>query len=264
MKDLKHPNVMNLIGICIGGDSMPMIILPFMSNGDLLTYIRDEYNQPTVKELLTFSIQIANGMSYLSSQKFIHRDLAARNCMLDDDFTVKIADFGLAKDVYESEYYSSDNTKTRLPVKWMAPESLEKGIYNSKTDVWSYGVLIWELLTRGVTPYPDVQNWEILKYIKKGFRLLCPSHCPPQIYLLLLKCWSDDPKGRPSFDELADQIDQIMINLEKQNKQFKISLDIDYVDLRVETECYNDIDTIKKEIERQLKETNKLNFYMIS
>ena len=107
------------------------------------------------------------GMDYLSGQKFVHRDLAARNCMLDSDLTAKVADFGLSRDIYEREYYSSDNKKCKLPVKWMAPESLEKGTYNTKTDVWSYGVVVWELLTRGVTPYPDVDNWEKLNLICK-------------------------------------------------------------------------------------------------
>ena len=201
-------------------------------------------------------------MCYLSSQKFVHRDLAARNCMLDDDFTVKIADFGLAKDVYESEYYSSDNRKTKLPVKWMAPESLEKGIYNFKTDVWSYGVLVWELLTRGVTPYPDVNNWEILNYLKGGHRMLCPSHCPAEIYYLLLKCWSDDPKERPTFEELAKEIKKIIINIEEQYKECKVSLNISYIDFHVEKVNYDNIDAIKKEINRKILQSSKLNFYL--
>ena len=201
-------------------------------------------------------------MNYLSSQKFVHRDLAARNCMLDDDFMVKISDFGLAKDVYESEYYSSDNKKAVLPVKWMAPESLEKGVYNFKTDVWSYGVLVWELLTRGATPYPDVNNWEVFKYIKKGNRLLCPSHCPAEIYLLLLKCWSNNPSERPNFGQLADEINKIIISSEEKSKQFKVSLDINYVDLPVEINHYNDINAIKEEIERQNQQKRKSNFYL--
>ena len=126
-------------------------------------------------------------MEYLSSMKYAHRDLAARNCMLDDNMIVKVADFGLSRDVYERAYYSSDNNKTKLPVRRMSPESLEKGIYNSKSDVWSYGVLVWELLTCGVTPYPDVDNWDIINYIKTGRRLLCPSHYPSFIVKMLVR-----------------------------------------------------------------------------
>ena len=193
-------------------------------------------------------------MEYLSSLKFVHRDLAARNCMLDDDSTVKVADFGLSRDVYEREYYSSDNKKTKLPVKWMSPESLEKGTYNTKTDVWSYGVLVWELLTRGVTPYPDVDNWDILNYLKRGRRMPCPSHCPPEIYLVLLKCWSENPKDRPTFGELVHEINDIIICLEERSKQYKVSLDVNYVNLPVEPEYYNNIDAIRKEVEIQLQE----------
>lgn len=150
MKDFNHERVLNLIGVTFSReDNLPLVIIPFMKFGDLLTYIRDENNDPTVKDLITFAVEIAEGMEYLASQKCVHRDLAARNCMLDENRHVKVADFGLSRDVYEQEYYKSAKD-TELPVKWMAPESLEKGSYSSKSDVWSYGVTVWELMTRFV------------------------------------------------------------------------------------------------------------------
>ena len=257
MKEFQHENVLTLIGVCFDNEGLPIVILPFMSNGDVLSYLRNEDNQPIVKQLLTFGIDVANGMEYLSSLKYVHRDLAARNCMLDDQMTVKVADFGLSRDVYERAYYSSENNKTKLPVRWMAPESLEKGIYDSKSDVWSYGVLLWELLTRGVTPYPEIDNWDILNYIKRGRRMLCPKHCPAEIFLLMLKCWSDHPNQRPTFNQLANEIKETIIKLEERCKQFKVGLKIDYVNLPVEVHHYNDLDAIKKEIQIQIKEQSK-------
>lgn len=181
-------------------------------------------------------------MDYLSAQKFVHRDLAARNCMLDSDLTAKVADFGLSRDIYEREYYSSDNKKCKLPVKWMAPESLEKGTYNTKTDVWSYGVLVWELLTRGVTPYPDVDNWEILNYLKQGRRMPRPSFCPELLYFILLRCWSDDHKQRPTFDALVVEIETLIKRLEKSAEKQRVELDKcnTYVNYPVPNTYYNE------------------------
>ncbi|KAK8761353.1 hypothetical protein V5799_027380, partial [Amblyomma americanum] len=134
MKGFRHANVLPLIGLTIDDRDGLMVMTPYMEYGDLLSYIRNEENRPTVKLLITFGIHVAQGMDYLAGMKFVHRDLAARNCMLNENFVARVADFGLSRDIYEKDYYSGDN-KTKLPVRWMAPESLEKGIYNHKTDV---------------------------------------------------------------------------------------------------------------------------------
>lgn len=234
MKDFHHHHVLTLIGVSIDEDGFPMVIIPYMAKGDLLSFIRNDNNYPTVKDLITYGIHVAEGMKYLSDLKFLHRDLAARNCMLDEDMVVKVADFGLSRDVYERDYYSSDNKKNKLPVKWMAPESLEKGTYSTKSDVWAFGVVLWELLTRGVTPYPEVGNWEILQYVKSGRRMPQPSYCPDLLYRLMLHCWTEDPKIRPAFGELAEELKTIIKKMEAKSKHQRVGTKVTYINCPVE------------------------------
>ncbi|CAL9704847.1 unnamed protein product [Knipowitschia caucasica] len=229
MKTFHHPNILSLLGIMLPKEGLPLVVLPYMKHGDVRHFIRSEKRNPTVKDLIGFGLQVAKGMEYLAQKKFVHRDLAARNCMLDETFTVKVADFGMARDIYDKEYYSiQDHKRVKLPVKWMAIESLQTQKFTTKSDVWSYGILMWELLTRGASPYPDVDPYDITHYLLKGRRLPQPQFCPDGLYALMLSCWDPEPDCRPSFHCLVSEVQQILSGLEGEHY---INLKVTYVNL---------------------------------
>ncbi|KAI3354022.1 hypothetical protein L3Q82_018584 [Scortum barcoo] len=222
MKEFDHANVMRLLGVCLQtveseGYPSPVVILPYMKHGDLHSYLL--YSRlgdcpvylPS-QMLVKFMTDIARGMEYLSSKNFIHRDLAARNCMLNENMNVCVADFGLSKKIYNGDYYRQGRI-SKMPVKWIAIESLADRVYTTKSDVWSFGVTMWEIATRGQTPYPGVENSEIYDYLRQGNRLKQPPDCLDCIYTLMFSCWLLSPKDRPSFESLRCELEKALEDL---------------------------------------------------
>lgn len=243
MKNFNHKHVLSLIGITFDKDNLPMVITPFMPNGDLLRYLRNPSNSFRYKDLVQFAVDIAKGMEYLAHCKFVHRDLAARNCMLDVDRSVRVADFGLTRDIYENSYYKSDLTK-QLPIRWMAPESFEKQVFNEKTDVWSYGVTLWEIMTLGVEPYAGVESSNFLLYIKQGNILPAVEDMPTGIYDLMASCWHMRPEARPNFSQVVADLLNVVERHEIEGRLHKrVSGDVNYINVEPTRKYYNQLET---------------------
>ncbi|XP_078421744.1 fibroblast growth factor receptor 1-like isoform X2 [Cetorhinus maximus] len=238
----KHKNIINLLGACTQ-DGPLYVIVEFASKGNLREYLRARrppgmeycYNpahvpveQLSFKDLVSCGYQVSRGMEYLASKKCIHRDLAARNVLVTEDNVMKIADFGLARDIHHIDYYKK-TTNGRLPVKWMAPEALFDRIYTHQSDVWSFGVLLWEIFTLGGSPYPGIPVEELFKLLKEGHRMDKPSNCTNELYMTMRDCWHVMPSQRPTFKQLVEDLDRIVAMTSNQ----------DYLDLSVSLDQYS-------------------------
>ncbi|XP_065219273.1 fibroblast growth factor receptor homolog 1-like [Planococcus citri] len=215
-----HPNILRLLGCCSQGGPL-LVITELAHNGNLKNFLQKHRHQsikPTEITLLTYARQIAQGMIHLTAMKCIHRDLAARNVLVTADHTMKIADFGLARNVENSEYYKK-TTEGRLPVKWMAPEALLHNKYSIKSDVWSYGVLLWEIVTFGENPYPSIKSFAgVIQVIIQNRRLEKPLNTSADVYNLMLDCWKYEPKQRPNFSTIVERITELLGNVDVDNE----------------------------------------------
>jgi proto-oncogene tyrosine-protein kinase Ret len=221
LQEVSHPNVIKLLGACIKGEP-PLMVIEYCCFGSLRSYLRlsrkldessdlkiDGVETVTATDVLSFAWQICKGMSYLTEMKLVHRDLAARNVLLAEGKICKVSDFGLTRDVYEDDAYLK-KSKDRVPVKWMSPESLADHVYTTKTDVWSFGIVGYELITLGATPYPGIPPQNLYHLLRSGYRMERPENCSPEIYTLLEACWADDPIKRPSFKYLASKFEKLL------------------------------------------------------
>ncbi|XP_070543914.1 proto-oncogene tyrosine-protein kinase receptor Ret-like isoform X2 [Ptychodera flava] len=230
LKQVNHPNVIKLLGCCTQKGPL-YVICEFCEHGSLRNYLRecrrletlyvqDQFNADinsdespvdilTARDLVSFSWQICKGMQYLAEMKLVHRDLASRNILVADGKIMKISDFGLTRDIYESDAYLK-KSKGRIPVKWMAVESLYDQMYTTKSDVWSFGVLLWEIVTLGATPYPGIPPERLFHILKTGHRMEKPDNCSEELYDIMLRCWKTRPQERPTFVELGQLFEQML------------------------------------------------------
>ncbi|XP_030754698.1 proto-oncogene tyrosine-protein kinase ROS-like isoform X3 [Sitophilus oryzae] len=216
MSHFKHEHIIQLLGVCLDNDPQ-FIIMELMEGGDLLTYLRNSRNPlnktPSLNllELLKMCLDVTKGCRYLEEMHYVHRDLACRNCLVScvesENRIVKIGDFGLTRDIYKNDYYRKEGGGL-LPVRWMAPESLGDGVFSCQSDVWAFGVLLWEIMTLGQQPYQARCNLEVLHYVKAGGRLGKPTDCPEELYKLMLQCWEHDPEKRPTFKYCLEVLDE--------------------------------------------------------
>ncbi|XP_072014379.1 uncharacterized protein [Amphiura filiformis] len=214
-----HPNVLEFLGSCVDRDSL-YVILEYMAKGTLrqvlknsrrlydyaYTTVRDTQSSLSQTQLMIFAQQVASGMDFITSNKCVHRDLATRNVLVSEDLVCKVSDFGLARE--EEEYHRKSNIK--LPIRWMSVESLADDVHTKESDVWSFGILLWEIITLGARPYPGMGTRAVIREVQQGFRMPKPVHCTQDLYDIMSACWSSNPHDRPSFAEIIRNIDRII------------------------------------------------------
>ncbi|XP_067896200.1 cytoplasmic tyrosine-protein kinase BMX-like [Heterodontus francisci] len=203
MKKLKHPKLVQLHGVCTN-QSPIYIVTEYVSNGCLLNYLKDHGKELNKLQLLEMCSDVTEAMVYLEDLQFIHRDLAARNCLVDQRLIVKVSDFGMARYVLDDQYTSS--TGTKFPLKWSSPEILSYSKFSSKSDVWAFGVLMWEVFTLGKMPYERFNSTELVQKILSGYRLYRPQMASEESYHIMSSCWHEQPEDRPTFKQLLFNI----------------------------------------------------------
>ncbi|XP_063229696.1 tyrosine-protein kinase CSK [Bacillus rossius redtenbacheri] len=207
MTSLRHENLVQLLGLVFSSKKQHVfLVTEFMSKGSLVDYLRSRGRQHvTKKDQINFAFDTCSGMEYLESRKVVHRDLAARNVLISEEGVAKVSDFGLARE----ENYTVETSK--LPIKWTAPEALKQGKFSNKSDMWSFGILLWEIYSFGRVPYPRIPLADVVKHVEKGYKMEAPEGCPPEIYEMMRQAWDLLPDRRPSFHDLKGRLEQLKL-----------------------------------------------------
>ncbi|CAD5223843.1 unnamed protein product [Bursaphelenchus okinawaensis] len=222
MNNFDHPNMIKLLGVCLDDPNDHMLVMEFMEGGDLNVFLREcrvSHNHTgsielTFAELISMIVDIGRGCAHLEMHHFVHRDYATRNCLLtakEAPRTTKIADFGMARDIYKDDYYRL-NGNDLLPLRWLAPESASSGVFSCKSDVWAFGILMWEIMTMAEKPFGHMDNPVVLMEIKNGNHPKCPINCPEEIFRVMQRCWIVDIEKRPTFAELLPDLELLRCN----------------------------------------------------
>ncbi|KAF9796092.1 hypothetical protein SFRURICE_012985 [Spodoptera frugiperda] len=206
MQQFSHPHIIGLVGVC---SSPPIwIVMELATLGEMRAYLQQNAHRLETCTLVLYIYQLSTALSYLESKKFVHRDIAARNVLVSTPTCVKLADFGLSKMVEDKSYYKASRGK--LPIKWMAPESINFRRFTSASDVWMFGVCMWEILMLGVKPFSGVKNNDVIGKLENGERLALPPRCPPRLYSVMSRCWAYEPSQRPPAHQLKETLFEIL------------------------------------------------------
>ncbi|XP_074252312.1 ephrin type-A receptor 5 isoform X5 [Saimiri boliviensis] len=211
MGQFDHPNIIHLEGVVTKSKPV-MIVTEYMENGSLDTFLKKNDGQFTVIQLVGMLRGIAAGMKYLSDMGYVHRDLAARNILINSNLVCKVSDFGLSR-VLEDDPEAAYTTRGgKIPIRWTAPEAIAFRKFTSASDVWSYGIVMWEVVSYGERPYWEMTNQDVIKAVEEGYRLPSPMDCPAALYQLMLDCWQKDRNSRPKFDDIVNMLDKLIRN----------------------------------------------------
>ncbi|XP_061792309.1 tyrosine-protein kinase Lyn isoform X2 [Nerophis lumbriciformis] len=217
MKTLQHHRLVRLYAVVTRTQPI-YIITQFMANGSLLDFLKTKAGcRLTLPRLIDFSAQVSEGMAYIEKKNYIHRDLRAANVLVSENLLCKIADFGLARIISDNEYIAREGAK--FPIKWTAPEAISYSCFTIKSDVWSFGVLLYEIITFGQMPYPGMTKAEVMSSLQRGYRMPRPGECPPELYAIMESCWRSEPETRPTFDYMQSVLDDFYTSTEGQYQQ---------------------------------------------
>ncbi|KAJ8026007.1 Fibroblast growth factor receptor [Holothuria leucospilota] len=241
-----HQNILSLLACCSRKEPY-YLVTEFMKYGDLLTFLRECREKDNIDKDPTYYIdetkqvfiayEITNGMAYIEEKRFYHGDLAARNILVGDNLRIKISDFGLAEDIY-TRGYKRRAVEQKVPIKWCSLETILNGLCTSQGDVWSFGILLYEVFTLGGTPYPGIAARYLVSQLRKGYRMEQPQNCPDDIYELMLTCWREEPNNRPTFQAIKEQLDDMLVKRS------------DYLQFEQEDHIFNDTGEETEQLKR--------------